>query len=1185
MSSVKEQELYLQEIDPSPLDEIDNDLDLEAADGSSIAAGRLPGGHGMPSRPKLGLSGHSWDYWLSAVQKYSTYPPTIFLGLHFTNTALIPLATRSVADSETFLLLTRPIYQAPGLEPLIVYLPILAHVTSGVILRYLRQSRRAQQFGAETREQRRAIKSAGRPASVQAMLGYAMIPLLGSHILVNRLVPLYIDGGSSGVGLGYVAHGIARSPWFMGACYAALTGIGVWHVVGGWAWWFGWREVLVTRRAAPGGSSSSLGANGGYLGSRKGTELYQRKQRRRWIVNGLSLVGTALWFAGGLGVIGAGGLAVGWEAKAWDALYSQVPLVGALLVPAPLKIAVLKHTKDEEGGKEKRFFAGIKNTMVVGRLATRLGLGLRCIATKPQLLLSTANTPRAAYQLPHRMASTEEMPKIGTISSPPKQGQFIKHGSTLYKTIQEGLAYILVDQKDAEPAKPPPSTQNQKTTEGDRPSVFYNPIQQFNRDLSVLAIRAYGEHATAMKQKKRKLKLKGKKATAKKAKADETADIKKPIQAGTSSIGDRGEVKDCETAVNKRRRDEDETTAEDIPMKKLCTEASSNGEGIAITAAEELTLLAEDGAAKESAEKPAESTVPKPWTPSFTILDALSASGLRALRYAKEIPFATRVVGNDLSAAAIESMKLNVQHNDLDDIVHPNKGDACAYMYTVGRTQWSSSEPGGIPKFDVVDLDPYGTAAPFLDAAVQSVADGGLLCVTCTDAGVFAGAGYPEKTFALYGGIPIRGPHSHEGGLRLILHAIGTTAAKYGLAIEPMLSLSIDFYARVFVRIHKSPMEVKFAASKTMVSFNCDHGCGSWKTQRLAERKPQTGKDGKPFYSYRLAQGPTTTPNCEHCGFKTHLAGPMWAGPLHNPVFIQRILDLTAGADRDTYQTCPRIEGMLTTALEEDLDLDGSAKEPTPEIEPAQPVNHNQEVSLLIPRVDPALIEPYPFFFIVSNLSRVLRTSTMPENQFHGALRNLGYRSTRSHAKPNSIRTDAPWEVIWEIMREWIRLKSPIKPGALSDSTAGAGILRRKRHTLNPVPGEAPGLKALKRDLLIAVDSGKSIADVTMMVESALYRSGVHQSIETTERHTLDEEEKKERNNDKKEDNGNAKTTRSPSPRPDSSTLNVVFDEELGRKALDSHRRKRLKRYQANPRPNWGPIARAHVTNTNKGTS
>ena len=66
-------------------------------------------------------------------------------------------------------------------------------------------------------------------------------------------------------------------------------------------------------------------------------------------------------------------------------------------------------------------------------------------------------------------------------------------------------------------------------------------------------------------------------------------------------------------------------------------------------------------------------------------------------------------------------------------------------------------------RVDVVDLDPYGTAAPFIDAAVQCVNDGGapvymqvtlvvhsnnrpgLLCVTCTDMSVLATTNYPEK--------------------------------------------------------------------------------------------------------------------------------------------------------------------------------------------------------------------------------------------------------------------------------------------------------------------------------------------------------------------------------------------------------------------------------------------------------
>ena len=35
-------------------------------------------------------------------------------------------------------------------------------------------------------------------------------------------------------------------------------------------------------------------------------------------------------------------------------------------------------------------------------------------------------------------------------------------------------------------------------------------------------------------------------------------------------------------------------------------------------------------------------------------------------------------------------------------------------------------------RFDVIDIDPFGSASKFLDTAVQAIADGGLLCVTCT---------------------------------------------------------------------------------------------------------------------------------------------------------------------------------------------------------------------------------------------------------------------------------------------------------------------------------------------------------------------------------------------------------------------------------------------------------------------
>ena len=49
----------------------------------------------------------------------------------------------------------------------------------------------------------------------------------------------------------------------------------------------------------------------------------------------------------------------------------------------------------------------------------------------------------------------------------------------------------------------------------------------------------------------------------------------------------------------------------------------------------------------------------------------------------------------------------------------------------------------GVPKFDVVDLDPYGSVAPFLDAAIHACnnydARKTLLCITCTDSRVLCG--------------------------------------------------------------------------------------------------------------------------------------------------------------------------------------------------------------------------------------------------------------------------------------------------------------------------------------------------------------------------------------------------------------------------------------------------------------
>ena len=110
--------------------------------------------------------------------------------------------------------------------------------------------------------------------------------------------------------------------------------------------------------------------------------------------------------------------------------------------------------------------------------------------------------------------------------------------------------------------------------------------------------------------------------------------------------------------------------------------------------------------------------------PGIKILDALAATGLRSVRYLKEIPGVSKVTINDLLPEATSQARENVIRNGVsEDRVDIQTGDACMLMY-------QHREP--TEQYDVIDLDPYGSASPFLDPAVQAVADGGLLCVTCT---------------------------------------------------------------------------------------------------------------------------------------------------------------------------------------------------------------------------------------------------------------------------------------------------------------------------------------------------------------------------------------------------------------------------------------------------------------------
>ncbi|KAK3203269.1 hypothetical protein GRF29_112g777340 [Pseudopithomyces chartarum] len=241
---------------------------------------------------------------VTRVQRYSSYAFTVFASLHAANTAIIPLLTRSVPESNRYLLLTRPYYQSSLAEPLLVALPLVAHIASGIALRFYRRHQALKRYGAETQRDRKTIPW---PAlSSTSALGYALVPLAGFHVWTTRILPPYMHGDNSMISLSYISHGFASHPLVSFGGFVALVGVGTWHFVGGWAKWL----ALSPSQVSPTEPRRHL------------------TSKTRWYaINGTSALLTLVWLAGALGIVGRGGKTGGWIGREFDELYNAMPVL------------------------------------------------------------------------------------------------------------------------------------------------------------------------------------------------------------------------------------------------------------------------------------------------------------------------------------------------------------------------------------------------------------------------------------------------------------------------------------------------------------------------------------------------------------------------------------------------------------------------------------------------------------------------------------------------------------------------------------------------------------------------------------------------------------------------------------------------------------------------------------------
>jgi tRNA (guanine26-N2/guanine27-N2)-dimethyltransferase len=171
---------------------------------------------------------------------------------------------------------------------------------------------------------------------------------------------------------------------------------------------------------------------------------------------------------------------------------------------------------------------------------------------------------------------------------------------------------------------------------------------------------------------------------------------------------------------------------------------------------------------------------------NMRVADMLAGSGVRSIRFAKELPKGCidELHINDGSKEAVAVIKKNVALNNINNKIKVTQRDANVFLL----------ESKG---FEYIDIDPFGSPTPFLDAACRRLSRDGVLAVTATDTAPLCGT-YPKTCLRRYWSTPKKCGMMHELGIRILARRVQLMGAQYDKALIPVCSYSAEHYFRIF---------------------------------------------------------------------------------------------------------------------------------------------------------------------------------------------------------------------------------------------------------------------------------------------------------------------------------------------------------------------------------------------------
>ncbi len=240
----------------------------------------------------------------------------------------------------------------------------------------------------------------------------------------------------------------------------------------------------------------------------------------------------------------------------------------------------------------------------------------------------------------------------------------------------------------------------------------------------------------------------------------------------------------------------------------------------------------------------------------ITVCEPMTGSGVRGVRLLLEAHEIDNIVLGDLSPSALRLARENAALNGLADRVNLRELDANLLLGLHGY-------PRG--RFDYVDVDPYGTPAPFLDQAIASTKNRGVIALTATDMAPLCGVN-KRACLRKYGGVPLNGMFCHETSLRLMTGLMMRQAAIYEYGVTPLFTYYADHYIRGYYRIRKGARRADHCLEQMGYIKYC------------------------PVCHHREASDNNAEAACV-CGEKMNVGGPVWLGELSNPEYTAAMLE------------------------------------------------------------------------------------------------------------------------------------------------------------------------------------------------------------------------------------------------------------------------------------------------------